>query len=239
MPEQSEAKRNGPLSGAVGPAVKPQAGYVINSSAATGSSQERVRVYVDGFNLYYGLHEQAGRKLLWLDLHDLSQSMLKPNQVLAGVHYFTARRRNNIQSQANQAVYLNALRARGVDVIEGRFQEKSVTCRRCGHQIRSYEEKESDVSFCVRLLEDAVGRRFDVALLVTADSDMVPAVQAVKRQAPSARLIGLFPPKRESAELRKHLHATMKLGLSKIRGAQLPDPLVDGTQTFHRPTYWV
>ena len=28
----------------------------------------RVRVYIDGFNLYYGMHPAHGRQYLWLDL---------------------------------------------------------------------------------------------------------------------------------------------------------------------------
>jgi hypothetical protein len=39
---------------------------------------KRVAVFVDGFNLYHGMHEAFGRKYLWLDLQALSLSLLKP-----------------------------------------------------------------------------------------------------------------------------------------------------------------
>lgn len=39
-----------------------------------------------------------------------------------------------------------------------------------------YEEKETDVSTAVTLVEYGVTDRFDMALLITADSDICPAV---------------------------------------------------------------
>ena len=57
---------------------------------ATASHQpERLIVYVDGFNLYHGLHDDSGHSLLWLDLVKLAQR-LRPHQQLIGVKYFTA-----------------------------------------------------------------------------------------------------------------------------------------------------
>ena len=38
---------------------------------------ERVIVYIDGFNLYFGIREKFGKKFLWLDLIKLSKSLLK------------------------------------------------------------------------------------------------------------------------------------------------------------------
>ncbi len=127
-------QRNGPHLGAVGPTDQPLAGFDLQASGPPADTQAatRVRVYIDGFNLYYGLHDRFRRRYLWLDLRALAESILKEGQVLHGVHYFTARRRANPLSQANQAQYLGALRVRGVEVIEGRFQAKTVDCNRCG-----------------------------------------------------------------------------------------------------------
>ena len=230
---------NGPLLGAVEPADKPQAGYAVEDTLRTATRQsQRVRVYVDGFNLYYGLHEKYGRKYLWLDLRLLATQFLQSGQLLTGVTYFTARRRNDPVSQANQAVYIGALRARGVKVVEGRFQEKSQECRRCGDRWTSYEEKQSDVSLCVQLLEDAVTNQFDVALLVTADSDMTPAVKAVRRQRPEAKLVALFPPDRYSGDLQAAVHAFFRIGQSRIRQSLLPETVHTPGRSYTRPATW-
>ena len=43
---------------------------------------ERVIVYIDGFNLYYGLRSMGWRHYLWLDLRQLSENLLRPPQRL-------------------------------------------------------------------------------------------------------------------------------------------------------------
>lgn len=56
--------------------------------------KERVCVYIDGFNLYYGLSSQYP-KLNWLNVQLLAKNLLKENQILEKCNYFTARVRNN------------------------------------------------------------------------------------------------------------------------------------------------
>ncbi len=84
---------------------------------------ERVKAYVDGFNLYHGLKARHGRKYLWLDLQALAVRLLKPSQHLVEVEYFTARVRNQPESEQRQAAYLDALAAHCplVKVVHGRF----------------------------------------------------------------------------------------------------------------------
>ena len=55
---------------------------------------QRVTVYIDGFNLYYGLRDQELETLpYWLDVRRLSENLLRflVNQHLVAVRYFTAR----------------------------------------------------------------------------------------------------------------------------------------------------
>lgn len=234
---------NGPPKGAVRPVVKPPVGYDDEGSARPTPHQlkrapRRTIVYVDGFNLYYGMHEKHGRKYLWLDLQTLAERLLKPDQSLVRVKYFTARMRNSPDSAARQAEYLGALRGRGVEVVEGRFQEKTQHCNGCGDEWRSYEEKESDVNFCVGLLDDAHAHAFDHALLITADSDMTPAVRAVKRRRHDARLVAVFPPKRRSTELQRAVDASLQLGTTLLRQCQLPETVMADGRAYSRPKYW-
>ncbi len=43
---------------------------------------ERVTLYVDGFNLYFGLRSRKLQRYLWLNLHTLGTSLLNPRQQL-------------------------------------------------------------------------------------------------------------------------------------------------------------
>lgn len=201
---------------------------------------QRVAVYIDGFNLYYGMHDRFGRRFLWLDLGALGQSFLAGGQVLVKVMYFTARVRNDPLAQANQGTYLSALRATGTcAVIEGRFQSKRRTCKRCLSSFTSYEEKETDVSLAAALVEDAANGVYDKAVIVTGDSDLAPAVRAVRRLRPSARIVAAFPPNRQSEDLKSQVHGCFSVGRDKLAAAQMPDPVVDerGT-TYVRPPHW-
>src|SRR5215472_14667861 len=89
----------------------------------------RVGVYVDGFNLYYGARSLAGRGTpgwRWLDLRALAADLVGrrsswPDAEVSRVVYCTARidAVSNPSGQADQDIYLKALRAAGsVDHIE-------------------------------------------------------------------------------------------------------------------------
>jgi hypothetical protein len=86
--------------------------------------------------------------------------------------------RNNEHVLRRQSDYLDALDAHcsRLEITNGRFQEKERSCRSCGASWMGYEEKETDVSTAVTLVEYGVTDRFDMALLITADSDICPAV---------------------------------------------------------------
>ncbi len=202
---------------------------------------ERVKAYVDGFNLYHGLREKHGRRYHWLDLEALIRSLLRRDQSLVGIDYFTARVRQQPDSETRQATYLDALTAHcsQVTIIEGRFQEKRRYCRACRVEMTLYEEKETDVSIAAALIEDAVNDVFDAAMLVSADSDLCPAVRAVGRLRPNKRIFAAFPPRRRSDDLRNVLgNAVFTIGDAKLRKALLPDVVEARGVLLRRPSYW-
>ena len=69
----------------------------------------------------------------------------------------------------------------------GRFSEQSAKCLKCGARWKRHED-ETDVHFSLSFLEDAIDNVFDRAIIISADSDHVPAVRRVR-----ARLPGVFP----------------------------------------------
>jgi uncharacterized LabA/DUF88 family protein len=201
----------------------------------------RVIIFVDGMNLYHGLRTKHGRKYHWLDLEALAVSLLRPGQHLVQVRYFTARVRNQPASEQRQADYLEALTARcpRVEIIEGRFQERSTTCSSCQTRRTTYDEKETDVNLASALIRDAVLDRFDTALLVSADGDLCPAIRVMRELAPSKRVVAVFPPQRRSDALRRVADATFTIGTAKVRQAQFPAKILLQTGVIvERPIYW-
>ncbi len=203
----------------------------------------RVMVYVDGFNLYFGLRSKQWRKYYWLDLVALATALLKPNQTLSGVHYFTSRIRangRNVSDMQRQTAYLEALDTLpGVQLHFGHYLEKPKQCRQCGAQWMDYEEKMTDVNIAVQLLADAFDDRFDTALLISADSDLTTPVRMLRSQFPAKRLIAVFPPGRQSFELKNTANASFTIGEANLRQSQLPAQVqrADGF-ILQRPAHW-
>jgi len=203
----------------------------------------RVVTYIDGFNLYFGLKSKGWKRYYWLDLVELSRQLLKPDQQLAGVHYFTSRIRStgrNAADMRRQITYLEALESRaGIKLHYGHFLEKARQCRSCGAQWMDYEEKMTDVNIAVQLLTDAFEDRFDTALIVSADSDLTTPVRQVLARLPQKRIVVAQPPGRWSVDLSKAATGYFTVGEAKLRASQLPDPVTraDGFQLV-RPASW-
>ncbi len=201
---------------------------------------DRMIVYVDGFNLYHGLHDKARCHWLWLDVVKLAQS-LRPRSSIDLVRYFTANVLGQPEAQGRQQTYLNALTAVNgsrISIVHGRYQEKTQWCRTCGATWKVREEKETDVNIAVSLVADAARDAMDAALIISADSDLAPAVRAARDIRPGLYVAAAFPPDRFSAELKALMPGSFHIGASKIRRSFLPEVVNDGVNQFVRPPKW-
>lgn len=164
---------------------------------------ERVIAYIDGFNLYFGMKESNLRHCYWLDVHKMVQSLLKDHQTLVRIRYFTARISAPEAKRQRQVRYLEALGTlESVDIIEGKYMDEDRNCPHCNKVFIHPNEKMTDVNIAVHLLTDAYQDKFDTALLISGDSDLVPPVKMVRSLFPTKRIIAALPPNRVSAEQR-------------------------------------
>lgn len=200
----------------------------------------RASVFVDGFNLYFGLRQWSGREHLWLDLQAMAEDLLKPRQVLVSVVYFTAMVRNDPDGLKRQDLYHQALTSHcpKVRIERGHFQAASRRCASCGARTATYEEKQSDVSLGVELVEGAANRTFDLAIVVSGDADFVPAFRAARRVNSEIRIISVFPPNRVSDALRREADGYFALGKSRIRRNQLPEHVAGPYGPILKPAEW-
>ncbi|MFE5199009.1 NYN domain-containing protein [Streptomyces sp. NPDC056601] len=207
-----------------------------------GAALSQLVVYVDGFNLYHGLHDKHGRRFHWLDLVSLARS-LRPQDQLVKVRYFTASVLDDSQALSRQDTYLNALVAHNgmaIDIVKGRYQKKQKSCRRCGGTWTHYEEKETDVNIAVSLVADIAQQTATSAMVISADSDLSPAIRTALTLNPRAHIMAAFPPKRFSNELKRLMPASFTIGRAKFAQAQLPQKVQDPSSghTFERPAHW-
>jgi len=102
-----------------------------------------------------------------------------------------------------------------------------------------YEEKMTDVNIAIQMLNDAFDDVYDVALVVSGDSDLTTPVRRVRERFPRKRVIVAFPPRRHSSELKRWATGFVSIGEDKLRASQLPRDLAkpDGF-VLSRPTTW-
>ncbi len=204
---------------------------------------QRVTVYIDGFNLYYGLRAKKWQRYLWLDVRRLSENLLLPGQRLATVRYFTARVHfdpsDPFKSQ-RQDTYLDAIGTlQSVQIHEGFFLPKTVSCANCKATRHTYEEKMTDVNIAVELLCDALDNVFDTAIVMSGDGDLATPVREVISRYPQKNVVVAFPPARHSAGLASAGSACFTIGRDKFRDSQLPSQVIkpDG-YVLTRPSSW-
>ena len=100
------------------------AGSNPGSSVYNGKGMMKTIVYIDGFNLHYGLLRET--RFLWLDLEKLVQVLLTDKYEVQKIKYFTARIRSNrfsVISPHDQSCYLDALSSiPRIKIIEGYYR---------------------------------------------------------------------------------------------------------------------
>ncbi len=238
---------------------------------------------MDGFNLFYGALK--GRPhLKWLDIHSLVARALSPANQIVRIVYCTAKVMQlpeDPQQATRQQFDLRALLTTpALQVVLGHFEERTAELRLVPPPrqptvqladgtpldrvlVRRFEEKGSDVNLATHLLIDGFQNRYDVAVVVSADTDLEEPIRLV--DVSLRKKVGILAPRSHLSELLvrhaafvRHiitrpaeiavLQQSTKPAVQKrlrtaltdadLAACQFPDVMTDGEGTFHRPTDW-
>ena len=203
--------------------------------------KQRAIVYIDGYNLYYGMRAAFGNRYMWLDLQVFSASLLRPQAELVAVKYFTAVTKAAADSQQRQDVYLNALQAHcdKLKIFYGLFLSKSRRCSSCQREHKLLEEKKTDVNIACEIINDAYLDRYDLCYVVSGDSDLVPPLEIIKQPQLGKRSIVAHPPRRKSYELCSIANGWFAIGRTKFAHNQLPETIYRAQKSeLTRPIKW-
>lgn len=201
---------------------------------------ERVIAYIDGFNLYFGIMEAGLTDCRWLNIVSLIESLLRPGQQLTIVKYFTSRVSNNPEKQKRQSTYIETLEAIGVDIFYGKYQMNEAECRRCGNIWPEPNEKMTDVNIATQLLLDGFQDKFDIAVLVSGDSDLVPPIRAIHSNFSSKRVMVFFPPKRFNNSISSVAKGSLIIGKKRLKESQFPEDVTKKNGfKLKKPNEWV
>jgi uncharacterized LabA/DUF88 family protein len=196
----------------------------------------RVIAYIDGFNLYHAIADLKKPHLKWLDLKALAASICGNGETLVETKYFSAYANWLPAPVARHRAYVAALKHVGVKCYIGHFKEKHRWCASCGAAWTAHEEKETDVAIAVELVADAFLNRFDRAIVISADSDLGPAIKTVKAHFPEKAVNVIAPPGRKAHA--RDLAPLFEITQGRLAKCLLPESAHDATGAviFKRPT---
>jgi hypothetical protein len=206
----------------------------------SSEKSKKVIVYIDGFNLYNGLCDKGWRKFLWLDLQKFSEALLVEGQHLVIAKYYTTRISHPFEKQKRQSIFIDALNTlKKLDITYGNFQKDHVVCQRCDALVYYDVEKQTDVNIASDMLTDAYENKYDIAILVSGDSDLCAPIKQIRRLFPDKIVIVDFPPMRESFELEQLASNAQPIFRRIFRENQLPlkITLADG-HILEKPVEW-
>lgn len=220
----------------------------------------RTIVYIDGFNLYYRMQKDRP-SLKWVNPLRMASAVLDPVHQITQVNYYIARvsaRAHDPLAPARQATYLNALATvPEIKVHEGSFMTSEPWMALAAPlqtkpnnyvwtlpapatvKVMKSEEKGSDVNLGVHLVRDAFTNAFDVAVVITNDSDLVEPIR-IATQEVGKRVGLLVPVKYPTQSLMNVASFYLRLRPGHLAAAQFPSPIAlpDGTQ-ITKPATWV
>ncbi len=165
----------------------------------------RVAFFIDGFNLYHSLKDNAP-ECRWLNLRKLCEHYINPEkESIVSIFYFSAIAtwQPNQEKVQKHMKYIERLRRENIIPILGKFKEKDIHCKVCGSNFKSHEEKRTDVNVALKIVSEAVLNNYDTGILVSGDTDMIPAIETVRNLSLNKRIGVLFPLKRFSNELKE------------------------------------
>lgn len=208
---------------------------------------KKVIFYFDGFNFYNGLRsksekDRTWKDYYWIDFVKFCNQFIYDGSELAAIKYFTAPPMNTYKRSKQSALFganklLNPLL---FQVYNGQYQNRTINCGICKKDFQHPEEKRTDVNISVSMLMDCLHNRVDTLVLVSADSDQVPTIQAIKQNFPTKNVKVYFPPNRTSSDLLAHAKPVVLLenNESRFKNSVMPILVNVGDKKYTMPEDW-
>lgn len=141
----------------------------------------RAFVFIDGNNFYFKLKELSAQlnddfHLINFDFYSFSRNLVGANNLI-GVNYYIGAlkyQRGNPKSEqmySDQQKLLAKLETQGVHTTLGHIIQ---------HPDKSFHEKGVDVRLAVEMIRFARENKYDIAYVLSSDTDLVPAVEEVR-----------------------------------------------------------
>jgi uncharacterized LabA/DUF88 family protein len=184
------------------------------------SKEIRAAVYIDGSNFYYKLKDSEVKNITYFGYGALADWLAQKRKIVAKRYYVGVVRakeddKKAKQMQESQVRLFNHLQSRkeGYNVQRGYLMKSDGV----------YHEKGVDVKIAVDLLVGAYEDIYDVAILISSDTDLIPAIKKVKQLGKEVEYVGFSH--KPSYGLIKNANETRLLTKNEIEQFQTARPV--------------
>jgi uncharacterized LabA/DUF88 family protein len=206
----------------------------------------RVVAFVDGFNLYHALDyfgngsdHHRYRKYKWTNLWALANQFVFGKDELKEVLSFTTLATWDASKTARHRIFIRAQDSVGVQTVYGEFKRKQRHCRLCKNDYWSFEEKQTDVNIALYLFQLAIQERYDKAIIFSGDTDLIPAIKAVRSTFLGKQIGVVIPIGRASEDLKKQADFHYRMREHHLAKSRFLDTIVlHDKSTLHCPDSW-
>lgn len=151
------------------------------------TTQSRVAVFIDGGNFYHKLKELNIKNISRFDYRQLAEWLAR-DRILVYAGYYVG----VVRAQQNDAKG-QSLRAGQVGLFNFLRSPQQRFVIRQGYLMNNdgkYHEKGVDVQLAVDLLVGAYENTYDTAILLSSDTDLIPAIKKVRELGKAVEYIG-------------------------------------------------
>ena len=106
-------------------------------------------------------------------------SVIRKTETLNRILYFTTLPSSPTDKVNRHRLFLKLLSAQShpIELYFGKFYHTTHRCNKCSHEYTQHHEKRTDVNIAVNMVKDVFNNDFDIAYVISGDSDLVPPIE--------------------------------------------------------------
>jgi uncharacterized LabA/DUF88 family protein len=213
-----------------------------------GNQKQKIaNVYIDGFNFYYNAVKNTSYK--WLDFSKMI-NLLFPSFDINMIKYFTSRVKSlsrDPDQQIRQQIFLRALGTLpNLEIIYGHFTSYPTFLPLLNPppqsnglvEVLKTQEKGSDVNLATHLLRDGFMNLYDIAIVISNDSDLAEAIKIVNLELLKEVIIACPNKNSVNNMLKKYASQVIQIRDGVLAASQFPTTMQDEHGQFSKPPTW-
>lgn len=198
----------------------------------------------------------------------LFSNFLQEDEKLNKIYFFTAYRKQDKKTLLRHTTYIEALGKHNIRVVLWNYQSKINSYKKwknpiekivCSNNILdeiayisdlnalyygTFEEKETDVKIALQIVEDAFLGEYDHAYIVSGDSDLIPAIETIKKLEKRHILTkksfsSILLPGTKWYKIKRLCDFSYEITTQQIKNSILPHEIQVWLKTISIPSEWL